>query len=170
MWVSRLHNLLKERQAYKFFLLHIDPGLIIWRLENCVCFVASHSLFYTMLLKTLAKNSESGFSELAEGRSGAWEPAGFLQKFPLSTSQEVVRQWGYICISKSNMSSSPPLKSPGTELLTSTRLNTFTLWERGGCSQMLWWEDSLACASSGSLPGDSLWECKLARVKTILEI
>lgn len=169
MWVSRLHNLLKETQAYTFFLLHMDLGLIIWRLENCVCFVASHPLFYSMLLKTLAKNSESGFSELAEGRSGAREPAGLLQKFPLSTSQEVVRQWGYICISKSDMSSSPPLKSPGTELPASTRLNTFTLWDWGGSARRSDGE-SLACASSGSLPGDRLGECKSVRVKTILEI
>lgn len=135
MWVSRLHNLLKETQAYTFFPLHMDLGLIIWRLENCVCFVASQPLYYSMLLKTSAENSESGFSEPAEGQSGPWEPAGLLQKFPLSTSQEVVRQWGYIYISKSNMSSSLPLKSPGTELPASMQLNTSTLREQGGWSQ-----------------------------------
>lgn len=44
------------------------------------------------MLKTLAENSGSGLSELAEGQSRAWEPAGLLQKLPLSTSQEFVRQ------------------------------------------------------------------------------
>jgi len=45
-----------------------------------------------MLLKTLVENSESGFSELSEGLSRAREPAGLLQKFPVSTSEEAVRQ------------------------------------------------------------------------------
>lgn len=148
----------------------MDLGMIIWRLENFVCFVASRPLFYSMLLKTLAENWDSGFSEPAEGRSRAWKPAGLLQMFPLSTSQEVVRQWGYIYISKSNMSSSLPLKSPGTELPSSARLNIFTLWEWGGCIKALCWEEPLACACLGSLPGDCLGAYRLARVKTMLEI
>lgn len=105
----------------------MDLGIIIWRLENCVCFIASHPLFHSILLKTLAENSGSGFSELAEGQSRAWEPTGLVQKLPLSASQEVVRQWGYLSISKSNMSISLLLKSPGAGLPASTQLDTLIL-------------------------------------------